>query len=80
LNLENNRNKKQSQYKKNIVIQRAKKRICYFINSERERQRQKELPSDRKGLYNKQYYLKKSSNYKVTLKNYDIAKNIIKKI
>jgi len=50
-----------------------------FYNSERERQKQKELPSDRKWLYNKRYYQKKNLNYKVTLKNYDIAKNIIQK-
>ncbi|XP_011874742.1 PREDICTED: uncharacterized protein LOC105565807, partial [Vollenhovia emeryi] len=54
-------------------------RVRYLINSQRERRRQKELPSDRKWLYNKRYYEKKKLNYIHTKKNHDIAKNITKK-
>jgi len=77
--LENNRIKKRCQYKKNLVKKRAQKQIRYLINSQHEQERQRKLPSDRKWLYNKQYYQKRSSNSIVEKKNYNIVKNITKK-
>jgi len=75
--LENNRIKKRCQYKKTLIKQREQKRARYFINAERDRQRQRELPFDRKWQINKQYYQKRKSL--LAKKNHDVGKNIIKK-
>jgi len=74
-----NRAKKRRQYENNLENNRAKKRIRYLKNLQHERDRQKKLNSDRKWLYNKQYYEKKKFKSSIVMENHIVSKNIIRK-
>lgn len=67
-------------YKQNLEKKRAKKRMHYSKNPQRERDRQKRLDPSRKWLYNKKYYQKnKKPVLQSAIKNHDIRKKIIEK-